>query len=205
MTFELPRTPNIVLFCDNCVLLSRKIIYYAFKNQTKMKKLILLALCITGLVSCSQKRPSIIERPVFEVWSSANIEINKIEMADSATILHIDCFVGVGGWIALHWDTYIRESGSDEKLMVTGSEGISIGESIRINEPGPLSFKMFFPPLRPEVTKIDFIEACEGCWKILGIHLLPNAKITYDPVPKDIVVLTNEPLPSIAYSTQPRK
>ena len=169
-----------------------------------MKKLILLTLCITGLVCCSQKRPTVIERPVFEVWNSSMIEIDKIEITDSATILHLDAFQMQGGSIALNWDTYIRESGSDEKLMVTGSEGITIGERITIKEAGPLSFKMIFPPLRPEVTKIDFIEDCSsGCWKILGIHLLPNAKITMSPVPKEVAITTTEPLPPLMVSLQP--
>ena len=169
-----------------------------------MKKLILLSLCITVLVSCSQKRPAIIERPVFEVWNSSMIEIDKIEISDSATILHLDAYIMPGGWIALNWDTYIRESGSDEKLMVSGSEGIAIGEQITIKEAGPLSFKMIFPPLRPEVTKIDFIEDCSsGCWKILGIHLLPNAKIAMSPVPKEVAITTTEPLPPLMVSLQP--
>jgi len=170
-----------------------------------MKKLILLTCCIAGLFSCSQKRPAVIERPVFEVSNTTMIEIDKIEMSDSATIIHFDAFL-TGGWIALNDFTFIRESGSDEKLMVIGSEGLNIGEQVTVQESKTISFKMIFPPLRPEVTKIDFIEDCDqGCWKIFGIHLLPNAKIKFDPVPKDVVNMTNKPLPSPTYSTQPTR
>ena len=171
-----------------------------------MKKLILLTCCIAGLFSCSQKRPAVIERPVFDVSNTTMIEIDKIEMTDSATILHFDAFL-TGGGIALNNFTFIRESGSDEKLMVTGSEGLNLNEPMTVQEPKTISFKMIFPPLRPGVTKIDFMEECSepGCWKIMGIHLLPNAKIKFDPIPEDIVNITNKPLPAPEYSTQPTR
>jgi len=171
-----------------------------------MKKLIFLTCCIAGLFSCSQKRPAVIERPIFEVSNATMLEIDKIEMTDSATILHFDAFFE-GGWITLNDFTFIRESGSDEKLMVTGSEGLNLNERITVQESKTISFKMIFPPLRPGVTKIDFMEECPEptCWKIMGIHLLPNAKIKFDPVPKDMVNITNKPLPAPTYSTQPTR
>ena len=168
-----------------------------------MKKIILLALCIAGLLSCGQKRPAIVERPVFEIRNTTLIEFDKIEMSDTATVFHVDAYSYPGNWIAINKNTFIRESGSDEKLMVTHSD-IGIDERVIMPESGTVSFKLYFPPLRPEVTKIDYIEDCpQGCWKVLGIHLLPNAKIKFDPVPKDIVNKANEPLPAPTFSMQP--
>ena len=170
-----------------------------------MKKLIIITICVLGLYGCEQKRPAVIERPVFDISNTTNIEIDKIEMSDSATVFYIDAFM-FNTWISINKNTYIRESGSDEKLMITGSEGINIGERTNMPESGTVSFKLFFPPLKPEVTKIDYIEDCTtGCWKIWGIQLLPNTKIKFEPVPKDIVAASSETLPAQEYSIQPAR
>jgi len=168
-----------------------------------MKKLIFITLCVLGLYGCKQERPAMIERPVFEVWNSMTLEIDKIEMSDSATIFHIDAYFRPNNWIRIDKGTYIRESGSDEKLMITGSEGIDLDKETFMPESGTISFKLFFPPLKPEITMIDFIESdCDGCFKIWGIHLLPKAKIKFDPIPKSAA---NEPLPTPKFSLQPAR
>lgn len=168
-----------------------------------MKRSIIITLCVLGLYGCGQKRPAVIERPVFELSNTRMIEIDKIEMSDTATIIYFDAYGSPGNWILATGTDYIRESGSDEKLMFTGVEGINRGERYIIPESGTVSFKQFYPPLRPEVTKIDYLEDCTtGCWKIWGIHLLPNAKIKMEPVPKN---LFSEPLPVPEFSMQPAR
>jgi len=169
-----------------------------------MKKLITLTLCITGLLSCSQKRPSVIERPAFDVWSSGTLEIDKIEMSDTATILYIDAYYEPYYRIRIAGETYIRKSGTNDKLLISGSEGINLDEETFIPESGTISFKLLFPPLKPGITKIDFIASdCPDCIKIWGIHLLPNAKIKFDPVPKDVINISTESLPAPIFSFQP--
>ena len=168
-----------------------------------MKKIILLTLCITGLLSCNQKRPAVVERPVFEIRNNSTIEIDKIEMSDTATILHIDAYAFPGYQIGIDRNSFIRESGSDEKLILTHVEGISMEEMTVFPESGAVSFKLFFPPLRPDITKIDYVEDVDQGWKIMGIHLLPDAKIMMEPVPNDVVNTGTKPLPAPAYSTQP--
>ena len=171
-----------------------------------MKKMIIVIICVLGLYGCGQKRPAVIERPVFDVANTVMIEINKIEISDSATVFHMDAFVRPVGWIAIDPKTYIRESGSDEKLIVFHSEGININERTYMPDSGNLSFKLFFPPLRPEVTKIDYIEDYpDGGWKILGIQLLPKSKITFDPIVQKVAKIPLEPLPALEYSLQPAK
>ena len=171
-----------------------------------MYRRLFIALCVLGLYSCSQQRPAVIERPVFDVCNSTTLEIDKIEISDSATIFHIDAYFRPHNWIRIDKGTYIRESGSEEKLLIKYSEGINLDEGTYMPESGTISFKLFFPPLKPEVAKIDFIESdCDDCFKIWGIHLLPNAKIKFDPIPKDIAKISSKPLPAPGYSLQPTK
>jgi len=165
-------------------------------------KVFSLTLFIMGLFGCTQKRPAVIERPVFDVWNSTTLEIDKIEMSDSATVFYIDAYFKPNSWFSISSETYIRKSGTDEKLLVTHSEGIELYESIIMPESGTISFKLFFPPLKRGITKIDFIEKN---YKIWGIHLLPNAKIKFDRIPKDVAKTSNKLLPTPEYSIQPAK
>ncbi|MDR0732495.1 MAG: TlpA family protein disulfide reductase [Dysgonamonadaceae bacterium] len=162
-----------------------------------------IALCMPLLFACKEKRPAMLETPVFDVWATSTLEIEKIEMTDSATVFHLRAFYQPEEWIGISPETFIRESGTDEKLTVAGAEGIELGEDMFMPEAGETAFKLYFPPLRPEVTKIDFVE-CEsnGCFNIWGIRLTQEAKT-------DVAKLTQktctQPLPNFKYSAKPAK
>jgi thiol-disulfide isomerase/thioredoxin len=145
----------------------------------------------------------VIETPVFDAWATSALEIEKIEMSDSTTTFHIRAFYRPQNWIRIAQETFIRESGTDEKLTVVDAVGIELGEKFFMSESGETSFKLYFPPLKPEVTKIDFIE-CEsdGCFNIWGIHLTEGAKVEVAALTQKTCTL---PVPALAYSTQPAK
>ncbi|MDR3188811.1 MAG: hypothetical protein LBT94_06465, partial [Prevotellaceae bacterium] len=167
-----------------------------------MKKYALLVLCLCSIYACREERPAVVERPVFDVRNSSTLEVDKIEMSDSATVLYVDAFFQPNSWIRISGETYIKESGGSEKLVVTKSEGISLGEEFYMPASGNASFKLFFPPLPPNVVKIDFIESdCSDCFKTWGIRLLPSDKVKIDPIPSDILAgKTSEPLPPPAFT-----
>ncbi|GHT65258.1 hypothetical protein AGMMS50239_24600 [Bacteroidia bacterium] len=163
-----------------------------------------VSLCLLVLFACKEKRPAVIETPVFDVWSSSTLEIEKIEMSDSTTIFYIRAFYHPNQWIRIAQDAYIRESGTDEKLTIVKSDGIELDKEFFMPESGETSFKLYFPPLKPEVTKIDFIE-CEspGCFNIWGIHLMPGAKVEVAPAMTQKEC--TQPVPAFEYSTKPAK
>jgi thiol-disulfide isomerase/thioredoxin len=70
---------------------------------------------------------------------------------------------------------------------------------------GKASFDLYFPPLPPEVTKIDFLEGdCESCFKIWGISLLPNRKVKMgEGIPRDVSQKATAFLPEPFISNQP--
>jgi thiol-disulfide isomerase/thioredoxin len=163
-----------------------------------MKRMILLVVSVLcGLSGCMEKRPSVVERPVFEVRNSGTLEIDKIEMNDSSTVLYIDAYYRPKQWIMISSGTYIRESGTDDRLLIVRSEDITLDEKFYLPESGKTSFRLFFPPLRPDIRRIDFIESdCKGCFKTWGIHLLPDEKIKLDPLPAPFrTQQTPKPLP----------
>ncbi|ASB48075.1 TlpA family protein disulfide reductase [Alkalitalea saponilacus] len=169
-----------------------------------MKKLTLALFAALILFGCSEQRPDVIERPVFEVWNSTTLEIDKIEMNDSATIFHFDAFFTPGWWIRIDSETYIRETGTDNRLILTHAEGIPIDEHYYMPESGETSFKLFFPPLPKNVTKIDFIESdCPDCFKIWGISLLPNKQVSVRNLAKSSSKKKGDGLPPVEFSTEP--
>src|SRR5690606_40707406 len=71
-----------------------------------------------------------------------------------------------------------------------------LGEHFFMPESGQTSFKLFFPPLDPKITKIDFIESdCDDCFKIWGIQLVPSKKgiVTYKPEKAKVEKLASLP------------
>ena len=177
------------------------------KSKKSMKKIFFVIVCVLIINdNFAQKRPAVIERPVFEVWNSSTLDIDKIEMSASATIFYIDAYSKPNSKIRIDTGTYIRESGSNVKLMITRAEGIELNQETFIPESGTASFKLFFPPLKPETAMIDFMVGdCEYCIKIFGIHLLPDAKIKFDPIPKDVLENVAQTPPTTEYSLQPAK
>ena len=169
-----------------------------------MNKIIFaITIAFIALASCTEKRPPVVEFPAFDTWNSSTLEISKIEMSDSATVLHIDAFFRPHNWIRIDKNTYIRESGTDNRLIITHSEGIPLDEEYYMPESGTTSFKLFFPPLPPHVTKIDFIESdCENCFKTWGVSLIPGKKIKMEPIPAELAKQANQPLPEMTFSSQ---
>jgi thiol-disulfide isomerase/thioredoxin len=178
--------------------------YFSGAKRRSGLNIAAIALCTLFLFACKEKRPAVIETPVFDVWSTSILEIDKIEMTDSATIFHIQAFFQAGRWITISPEAFIRESGTDEKSAILKAEGITLGEELVMPESGEASFKLYFPPLKPEATKIDFIE-CEsdGCFSIWGIHLMPGVKANVAPAMTQKEC--TQPVPALEYSTKPAK
>jgi thiol-disulfide isomerase/thioredoxin len=170
-----------------------------------MKKNTLYAAIACGLMAgCAYERPAVVENPAFEVWNSSTLEIAKIEMSDSATIISVNAYYRPKQWIRIDGGTYIRASGDTAtKLLVERAEGITLGEEFYMPESGEHSFTLWFPALPKNVSKIDFIESdCGACFKILGIALLPSAKIAAEPL---ISQPARKPLPQPSFSNETTK
>jgi thiol-disulfide isomerase/thioredoxin len=178
--------------------------YFSCAKRHSFLNIAAAILCLQVLFACKEKRPTVIETPVFDVWSTSILEIEKIEMTDSATILQIQAFSQPGAWIAISPEAFVRESGTDEKLAIVKAEGIELGEELVMPESGEASFKLYFPPLKPEVAKIDFVE-CEsdGCFNIWGIYLMPGAKVEVAPAMTQKEC--TQPVPALEYSTKPAR
>jgi thiol-disulfide isomerase/thioredoxin len=159
--------------------------------------------CVMCFVGCTEERPAVIERPAFEVWNSSTLEIDKIEVTDSSTVLYCKAYYAPQQWIRISRESYIRESGTDEKLIATGSVGITLGEEFYMPDSGETYFKLTFPPIRKNVTRIDFIESdCSDCFKTWGIRLSRDDKVQYSSAPVEVA---DKVLPELVFSTEPAR
>ncbi len=121
------------------------------------------------LPSCSHGE-KVVENPYVETCNTTTIDISRIELTDSATVLHVDAYYVPNYWIRIDSGTYIQADG--KKYAITGSEGIQLDSLFWMPDSGMASFTLAFEPM-PFCTKsFDFIESdCDGCFKIYGIDL----------------------------------
>ncbi|WP_080905521.1 TlpA disulfide reductase family protein [Parabacteroides sp. Marseille-P3160] len=112
----------------------------------------------------------VIERPPFSIWNYTSVEIDKIILSDTATILYMTGYEKPGQWIRIAQETYIRANG--EKKMLRYATGMELSKEVYMDETGERSFVLYFPPIDPSTERIDFIESdCPTCFKIWGIEL----------------------------------
>lgn len=135
-----------------------------------MKKILLplLFLALT-LLSCNN-RPKTIEQPYHGLRNTSTVEIDRIELTDSSTVLYMQAYFRPHNWIRIGDDTYLKANG--EKYMIKAAEGIEIAELHWMPENGRDSFVLFFPALPEDIEVFDFIEGdCDDCFKIWDVSL----------------------------------
>ncbi|QCE42012.1 TlpA family protein disulfide reductase [Psychroserpens sp. NJDZ02] len=84
--------------------------------------------------------------------------ITKIEILDTATVLHFHIKSYTNRKITISDKSYIEVIGSDKKLLVTKSEGITLNEEESASDTSELFYSLHFPKLETNVKTIDFVE-----------------------------------------------
>lgn len=153
-----------------------------------MRTIYLLFILLLGftITQCTDSGPKVIERPVYGLQNTKTLEIDKIILTDTATILYIDAYFYPGAWIRIDSATYIQADG--KKYIITGSDSIGLNEEFWMPESGEHHFTLFFPPLPKGTKTIDFIESdCDACFKIWDIDLTEKATAYKPELPDNII------------------
>ncbi len=161
---------------------------------------------IIGLLLCYtvQAKNRIIEKPSFCVSNTTSIEVSKVELSDTATVLHIYAKYRPKNWIRIAEESYLKDNNGETYLLRSGI-GIIPGKEFWMPESGEAEFQLVFPPLPSKVTTIDFTEGegIEGAFSIWGIQLkskelpkliLPQEAVVH-PIDKNAIL----PEPTIQY------
>ena len=133
------------------------------------------------LAACSQA-DKVVEYPFIESANTMTLDIAKVELTDTATILHTDAYFRPHNWIRIDAQSYLLADG--KKYMLTGTQGIEADSLFWMPDSGEASFTLLFEPMPKRTRSFDFIESdCEDCFKLYGIDL--TGKRTYD-APADL-------------------
>ena len=136
--------------------------------------------------SCTQ-RDKCVENPLIESANTMTIDISKVELSDTATVLHTDAYFHPGYWIKISSDSYLLADG--KRYALTGTEGIEADSLFWMPKSGEASFRLTFEPLPRGTRSFDFIESdCEDCFKLFGVDL--TGRKTFDrpsDIPADVV------------------
>ena len=145
---------------------------------------------IIGLLLCFsiQAKDRVIERPVFCVRNTTSIEVSKVVISDTATVLHIYAKYRPKNWIRIAPESYLKDNNGETYLIRSGI-GITLGKEFWMPESGEAEFQLVFPPLPKTATSIDFTEGekTDNGFSIWGIQL-KSKKLPALVLPKDAAI-----------------
>jgi len=124
----------------------------------------LLLICMAGIA-----QTKIVDRPLFVTANTNILEISKLELRNSETVLYCDGFEKPNNWFTLNSKSYLKgKSGKIYKFI--RSEGFEIDKQNFMPASGNISFKLYMQPLDINETSFDFIGGEDSNqFQILGI------------------------------------
>lgn len=140
-------------------------------------------LFIAGLLLLASCTPEnrVIENPVYFARNNNTIEVSKISLTDSTTVLDIQATYTPGYWIKIVSNTLLTDD-KGNIYPLTSSNGIDLDKEFWMPESGEATFQLVFPPLKRSAKTIDFIEGADVSdgYRIYSIQLkdvTPNIKL----------------------------
>lgn len=136
-----------------------------------MRKLLTSGAVAVGmlLASCTPAN-RVVENPLIGAANTMTLDFPKIELSDTATVLHVDAYFRPHNCIRIDAGSYLLADG--QKYMLQGSEGILPDSLFWMPDSGEASFVLKFGPLPRGTKSFDFIESdCDDCFKLYGVDL----------------------------------
>ena len=140
-------------------------------------------LFIAGLLLLASCTPEnrVIENPVYTARNNNTIEVSKISLTDSTTVLDIQATFTPGYWIKIVSNSLLTDNNGNN-YPITSSIGIDLDKEFWMPESGEATFQLVFPPLKRGAKTIDFIEGADVSdgYRIYSIQMkdvTPNIKL----------------------------
>ncbi len=141
-----------------------------------MKNLLLPAAALLLLAACAPAE-RVVENPFIEASNTMTLDISRVELSDTATVVHVEAYFQPRFWIRIVSDTYLRAG--QRSYALTGAEGIVPDSLFWMPDSGRASFVLRFEPLPRGTRSFDFIESdCADCFKLWGVDL--TGRRSYD-------------------------
>lgn len=142
-----------------------------------MKRFAMIACFLLSLLGYTQAKERVIDQPPFLAWSSSSLEIDKVVLTDTATVLHIKAFYRPKYWIKIVSGTFLKVA-NGEMYPLRRGVGITLDKEFWMPESGEAEFQLVFPPLPDGIESFDFSEGNdEGAFQIWGIQLKKMPKL----------------------------
>lgn len=127
----------------------------------KINTALLCTTTVIGLLSaCSPSGPRTVEFPFITFANSPALDIVKVELTDSNTVLDVNAYSRPSGSISIAETTTLSVDG--KTYVLTGTEGIVPGHELKLPESGESAFRLVFEPLPFNTRQFDLIEAEDG-------------------------------------------
>ena len=137
------------------------------------------------MTGCCDKTRSV-DFPIVGASTDNSIIIEKAELTDSVTRLHIRGYNRPGWWIRVDSKTHLMADGV--RYDMTGSEGVVIDKKLSMPEDGDSLFVLNFAPLPLNTKSFDLIEGLDNtAWRLYDIDLTGRPANAYQKgLPKRI-------------------
>lgn len=143
-----------------------------------MNRLSLLIAFAVGMVANVSAESRIVDYPFISYANNNILDVAKVELTDTATIVRFDARFRPNYWIQVGKDVVLKADG--KKYGLRSAQDITPGEKLWMPESGQTSFTLVFEPLPLTIDKFDFSEgAAENDWQLADILLGETAAAHY--------------------------
>jgi len=141
-----------------------------------MNKLIFAfaAMLALFLASCTKPQPRTIETPAIAATNCSDLNLTKVELNDSATVLSFHVKYRPGWWIRIAKESKLIADGKE--YPVVSSENLVLGKEFTMPESGEADFTLTFEPLPLATESFDFTESIADGWVFYGIDATGKPK-----------------------------
>ena len=131
----------------------------------------LLLMALMLLVGCSQDN-RVIDKPVFLASNTTSIEVSKVTLTDSTTVLDIFARYRPKYWIRVASSSFLTDD-KGQTYPIQSGIGIELDKEFWMPESGEAEFQLVFPRLRNGAKYFHFSEGkeVEGPFCIWGVQL----------------------------------
>ena len=149
------------------------------------------------LFSACTPRDRVVENPFIETATGFSRDIHRVELSDTATIVHLRAYQTPKYWVKTTSDSYLRVG--EEHYPVISSIGSALDEEVYAPASGVVDYTLVCAPLPKGTKSFDFISPKGTC--IYGVDLTARAKPhKYHPeLPQELRrELKDGPLPEVS-------
>ncbi len=137
-----------------------------------MKKALISSAILLAVLSACSSSKRVVEMPEISFSNQRYLDFQRIELADTATIVHAKAQYKPNWWIRIKEDSYLETPDGNHYKLKYG-KGITPGAEHYMPESGISEFDLVFEPIPKKSSSVVFSEGAGG-WTF-GINLDKNA------------------------------